>query len=166
MDAAHDRGLAGGLARRGRRHRGRDATFLDPHTPQLAALRLERRGHVVWLFFNRPDRPDRLNSMSSQMRDELADAWLALDRDREVRVIVSTGEGRASQTGEDVAELSSDGIGMERSPSVHGGVRPSFYRLAPKGEQAGDRGGERDLRRRRLPFCGRRRHRSQQRPVH
>lgn len=79
--------------------------------PHFETLKLERRGHVGWLVFNRPD---RLNSMNSQMRDELAGAWLALDRDPEVRVIVNTGEGRAFQTGVDVTEVASDGIGMER----------------------------------------------------
>jgi enoyl-CoA hydratase len=78
---------------------------------EYETLRLERRGKVGWLFFNRPE---ALNAMSSRMREELADAWLELDRDPEVHVIVNTGEGRAFQTGVDLAELSSDGIGMER----------------------------------------------------
>ena len=64
-----------------------------------------------WLINNRPD---QLNAMNSQMRDELADAWKELDGDPAVRVIVHTGEGRAFQTGVDVAEIASDGVGMER----------------------------------------------------
>ncbi|HUN37308.1 MAG TPA: enoyl-CoA hydratase-related protein [Trebonia sp.] len=78
---------------------------------EYETLRLERHGKVGWLFFNRPE---ALNAMSSRMREELADAWLELDRDPEVHVIVNTGEGRAFQTGVDLAQLSSDGIGMER----------------------------------------------------
>jgi enoyl-CoA hydratase/carnithine racemase len=78
---------------------------------EFETLKLERRGPVGWLLFNRPD---RLNAMNAIMRDELADAWLELDRDPEVRAIVHTGEGRAFQTGVDVAELATDGIGMER----------------------------------------------------
>jgi enoyl-CoA hydratase/carnithine racemase len=74
-------------------------------------LLIERRGQVGWLINNRPE---QLNAMSSQMRDELADAWLELDRDPAVRVIVHTGEGRAFQTGVDLAELSGDGVGVER----------------------------------------------------
>jgi enoyl-CoA hydratase/carnithine racemase len=74
-------------------------------------LILERQGNVGWLINNRPD---RLNAMNSQMRDEFADAWIELDRDPQVRVIVHTGNGRAFQTGVDVAELASDGLGMER----------------------------------------------------
>jgi enoyl-CoA hydratase/carnithine racemase len=74
-------------------------------------LRVERRGPVGWLI---NDRPDQLNAMSSQMRDELGVAWRELDDDPDVRVIVHTGEGRAFQTGVDVSEIASDGVGMER----------------------------------------------------
>src|ERR1700712_2741856 len=74
-------------------------------------LKLERHGAVGWLINNRPE---QLNAMSSKMRDEFAGAWLELDRDPAVRVIVHTGEGRAFQTGVDVTELATDGLGMER----------------------------------------------------
>jgi enoyl-CoA hydratase/carnithine racemase len=74
-------------------------------------LIVERRGPVGWLINNRPD---RLNAMNAAMRDELAVAWRELDSDSEVRVIVHTGEGRAFQTGVDVSEIASDGVGMER----------------------------------------------------
>lgn len=74
-------------------------------------LRLDRVGPVGWLINNRPD---RLNAMNAAMRDEFALAWKELDADPEVRVIVHTGEGKAFQTGVDVAEIASDGLGMER----------------------------------------------------
>ncbi len=74
-------------------------------------LIVERNGPVGWLVNNRPD---QLNAMNAKMRDEFADAWLELDRDPAVRVIVHTGNGRAFQTGVDVAEIASDGVGMER----------------------------------------------------
>jgi enoyl-CoA hydratase len=74
-------------------------------------LIVERHGPVGWLI---NDRPDQLNAMNAKMRDEFGDAWLELDRDPDVRVIVHTGNGRAFQTGVDVAEIASDGVGMER----------------------------------------------------
>ena len=74
-------------------------------------LVVERHGPVGWLINNRPD---QLNAMSSHMRDEFGDAWLELDADPAVKVIVHTGEGRAFQTGVDVTEIASDGVGMER----------------------------------------------------
>ena len=74
-------------------------------------LIVERHGPVGWLINNRPD---QLNAMNAKMRDEFADAWLELDNDPDVRVIVHTGNGRAFQTGVDVSEIASDGVGMER----------------------------------------------------
>jgi enoyl-CoA hydratase len=74
-------------------------------------LIVERQGPVGWLINNRPD---QLNAMNAKMRDEFADAWLELDHDPDVRVIVHTGNGRAFQTGVDVSEIASDGVGMER----------------------------------------------------
>jgi enoyl-CoA hydratase len=78
---------------------------------RFECLKLERHGPVGWLI---NDRPRRLNAMSAKMRDELAVAWKELDADDEVRVIVHTGEGRAFQTGVDIDEIATDGIGMER----------------------------------------------------
>jgi enoyl-CoA hydratase len=74
-------------------------------------LIVERHGPVGWLINNRPD---QLNAMNAAMRDEFAAAWLELDGDPAVRVIVHTGNGRAFQTGVDVSEIASDGVGMER----------------------------------------------------
>ena len=74
-------------------------------------LEVERRGPVGWLINNRPE---QLNAMSARMRDEFAVAWKELDADPDVRVIVHTGNGRAFQTGVDVVEIASDGVGMER----------------------------------------------------
>ena len=74
-------------------------------------LVVERRGQVGWLLNNRPD---QLNAMNAAMRDEFAIAWKELDADRDVRVIVHSGNGRAFQTGVDVTELATDGMGMER----------------------------------------------------
>ena len=74
-------------------------------------LVIEKHGHVGWLVNNRPE---ALNAMNNRMRDELAQAWLELDRDPAVRVIVHTGAGRAFQTGADLKEVATDGQGMER----------------------------------------------------
>jgi enoyl-CoA hydratase/carnithine racemase len=74
-------------------------------------LIVERHGPVGWLINNRPQ---QLNAMNAKMRDEFAMAWKELDNDKQVRVIVHTGEGRAFQTGVDVQEIASDGVGMLR----------------------------------------------------
>ena len=74
-------------------------------------LIVERHGPVGWLINNRPE---HLNAMSAGMRDEFANAWNELNEDPAVRVIVHTGEGRAFQTGVDVSEVASDGVGFQR----------------------------------------------------
>jgi enoyl-CoA hydratase/carnithine racemase len=68
-------------------------------------LAVERRGPVGWLEF---DRPDRGNAMNAVMFRELERAWVELDADPDVRVIVNTGRGPSFQTGLDVVELSRD----------------------------------------------------------
>ena len=68
-------------------------------------LLVERDGPVGWLVFNRPS---AANAMDASMMQELEGAWLELDRDPDVRVIVNTGAGDAFQTGLDVAQLSRD----------------------------------------------------------
>ena len=68
-------------------------------------LRVERRGPVGWLTF---DRPDVGNAMDATMLDELEHAWGELDADPGVRVIVNTGAGPAFQTGLDMAQLARD----------------------------------------------------------
>ena len=88
-------------------------------------LKVEREGPVGWLINNRPD---QLNAMNSQMRDEFADAWRELDDDPAVRVIVHTGEGRAFQTGVDVTEIATDGHGFERYREVGRGLRSPLHR--------------------------------------
>ncbi|MCU1352162.1 MAG: Enoyl-CoA hydratase/isomerase [Acidimicrobiales bacterium] len=68
-------------------------------------LLVEREGPVGWLIF---DRPDAGNAMDATMLRELEAAWLELDADPNVRVIVNTGAGSAFQTGLDVVQLSRD----------------------------------------------------------
>lgn len=68
-------------------------------------LEVERQGHVGWLIFNRPAAG---NAMNATMMAELEDAWLELDADPAVRVIVNTGNGPAFQSGVDVVQLARD----------------------------------------------------------
>jgi len=75
------------------------------------SLLVERRGPVGWLVFNRPGAG---NAMDAAMLDELEAAWLELDADPEVRVIVNSGRGSAFQTGLDVVQLSTDPDALRR----------------------------------------------------
>jgi len=68
-------------------------------------LEVWRDGHVGWLVF---DRPEAGNALDAVMFRELEHAWLALDADPDVRVIVNTGNGPAFQTGLDMVQVAKD----------------------------------------------------------
>jgi enoyl-CoA hydratase/carnithine racemase len=68
-------------------------------------LRVQRRGPVGWLIF---DRPEVGNAMDAGMLADLPAAWRELDDDPDVAVIVNTGTGAAFQTGLDVRQLAGD----------------------------------------------------------
>jgi enoyl-CoA hydratase/carnithine racemase len=91
-------------------------------------LEVERRGHVGWLVFNRPE---VLNAMNLTMAYELAQAWKELESDDDVRVIVNTGRGRGFQTGVDVREVSDAG-GMGNRVS---GAQPSEGGMTARANQ-------------------------------
>jgi len=64
-----------------------------------SALRCEQRAQTVWLTLNRPD---VMNALSEALCDELADAIGHIEHDRDVRVVVLTGTGRAFCAGADL----------------------------------------------------------------
>lgn len=65
-------------------------------------LLTERRGAVLVLTFNRPD---RLNAWTNAMEDQYFDALEAAEADPEVRAIVVTGAGRGFCAGADMGDL-------------------------------------------------------------
>jgi enoyl-CoA hydratase len=73
---------------------------------------VEKRGRVGWLIFNRPQ---ALNAMNAKLMEETAQAWIELDSDPGVRVIVNSGMGRGFNTGVDVKEIATDPRGMKRA---------------------------------------------------
>ena len=67
------------------------------------AIRVERRGGADWLTLNRPD---VLNAISLEMVRELRDYFDRLYNDRETRVVVMRGAGRAFCAGLDIKDRS------------------------------------------------------------
>ena len=65
-------------------------------------VRITREGDVVWLTL---DRPERLNAVSLEMRDDLWNALTLLRDDPTVRCAVLHGEGRAFSAGADITEF-------------------------------------------------------------
>ena len=66
--------------------------------------------HVATITLNAPQ---RLNTISGPMLDELSSRLLDADRDRDVRCIVLTGAGRAFCAGQDLAEAIAPGTKIE-----------------------------------------------------
>ena len=81
-------------------------------------LLYEVRDRIALITFNRPE---RMNTITVPMLDSLSQRLLEADADRNVRVIVITGNGRAWCAGLDIgAAMSGDGIGSEGSPTGAG----------------------------------------------
>ena len=67
-------------------------------------IMVEKRGAANWLTLNRPD---QLNAISLEMVDELSHYFGALFNDRETRVVVMRGAGRAFCAGLDIKDRQS-----------------------------------------------------------
>lgn len=67
------------------------------------------------------DRADKLNALSGEMYHELADAFIALNNDDSVRVVLLTGAGRAFCAGGDVGSMGNFDVvsGRKRSKGHH-----------------------------------------------
>lgn len=65
-------------------------------------VRIETADHVCTITL---DRPDVYNAFSDQLSTELLGALKAAEKDRDVRVIILTGAGKAFSSGQDLAEL-------------------------------------------------------------
>jgi enoyl-CoA hydratase/carnithine racemase len=75
----------------------------------MSEVLVEREGAIATLTLNRPE---RMNAITVTMLDALSEHLIALDADREVRVIVLTGAGRGFCAGLDLKDVASDsGIG-------------------------------------------------------
>src|ERR1700751_4021279 len=65
-------------------------------------IKIEHRNHILTLTFARPDKK---NAITNAMHGALADAIVAAETDKAVRVIVLRGEGDMFTAGNDVAEF-------------------------------------------------------------
>jgi enoyl-CoA hydratase len=77
-------------------------------------LKVEREEHLTWLVLNRPD---QLNTMNRTLVRELGDFFRQLSDDRQTRVLILRGAGRAFCAGLDLKEQPSDG-GVGGSPTA------------------------------------------------
>ncbi|MDO8673138.1 MAG: enoyl-CoA hydratase/isomerase family protein [Dehalococcoidia bacterium] len=81
----------------------------------FGALIYEKRGNIAHVILNRPQ---VLNSLNLQMRDDLSEVIRAIRGDDEVKVVIFSGAGRAFCAGADVTEF-----GTAPSPVISRKVR-------------------------------------------
>jgi 2-(1,2-epoxy-1,2-dihydrophenyl)acetyl-CoA isomerase len=101
---------------------GQDAGMTD-HEHVLT----ERRGPVLTVTLNRPE---RLNAFDSRMSEELLDVVRTAELDDRVRVVLLTGAGRGFCAGADVSGLASLARGGGSPASVREGLRASSVPVA------------------------------------
>jgi enoyl-CoA hydratase len=70
---------------------------------EYESIIIEKTEGIAILWFNRPD---KLNAMNWKMNEDFFDAVCKLDADKEVRVIIITGKGKAFAVGADIDEVS------------------------------------------------------------
>lgn len=100
---------------------------MDP-TPHLL---VERDGHVVTVTMNRPE---ARNALDLEMLARLADAWVMIDEDPEVRVAILTGAGGHFCSGSDLKQMHKPpddewAARYQQDPDLHWKAFLRHYRL-------------------------------------
>jgi enoyl-CoA hydratase/carnithine racemase len=72
----------------------------------MAVVETERKGQVLIVRMNRPE---RLNALNTEMRQILAKTWNEFRHDKELEVAIFTGTGRGFCAGEDMKETLTTG---------------------------------------------------------
>jgi enoyl-CoA hydratase len=86
-----------------------DTLISPPYASAYEHLRIERRGNGVTLIVI--DRADRLNAANARLHWELSEIWRDIDRDRDTKVAVITGEGSLAFSAGGDLELLRDQMG-------------------------------------------------------
>jgi len=81
----------------------------------MAVVETERRGQILIVRMNRPE---RLNALNGELRQMLAETWTMFRKSDELEVAVFTGTGRAFCAGEDMKESLADGAPGGRRPPL------------------------------------------------
>jgi 2-(1,2-epoxy-1,2-dihydrophenyl)acetyl-CoA isomerase len=90
----------------------------------MSVLEIERRDAVMVLRMNRPE---RMNALSTELRNELADAWCEFRDSSTLEVAIFTGTGRAFCAGDDLkayrgAELGGQPLVPDIPPGHDSGI--------------------------------------------
>ncbi len=88
--------------------------------PGLKSIRVERDGSVDWLTLNRPE---RLNTLTGTMVQELCEYFDRLRGNYDTRIVVMRGAGRAFCAGLDIKEH----LEGDRVPEGAGRTKPGYH---------------------------------------
>ena len=91
---------------------------------ELETALYEKRGHIAYVTLNRPE---KLNAINEQLVADHKMALLAANEDRDVRVVVVRGAGRAFSAGHDISPV--PGRSMQ-SATIADGLRRMQQRMA------------------------------------
>ena len=93
----------------------------------MAAVELERRGAAVWLWLNRPE---VRNALNSEIQDLLGENLKALETQTSARVIVLAGRGQAFSAGGDLSRMEQAArMTKARSKAEAGRFAKLLYRM-------------------------------------
>jgi enoyl-CoA hydratase/carnithine racemase len=81
----------------------------------MAVVETERRGQVLIVRMNRPE---RLNALNTEMRQMLAGTWTEFRHARDLEVAIFTGTGRGFCAGEDMKESLQKGVAGGQRPAL------------------------------------------------
>ena len=81
----------------------------------MAVVETERNGQVLIVRMNRPE---SLNALNTELRQQLAETWTEFRESKELEVAIFTGAGRAFCAGEDMKESLIDGAPGGRRPAA------------------------------------------------
>lgn len=89
----------------------------------MEMIKFAIKNGIAWITLNRPD---KMNALNAQLRDELTGTLEKVGEDDEVRAVVLTGEGRGFCSGQDLNEVTKD---MEISDIVKDSYSPLIEAL-------------------------------------
>lgn len=88
-----------------------------------------KEGYAILTF----NKPEKLNALSSRMKEELEDVIHVMETDSSLRGLIVTGSGRAFMAGTDLSELTTDRTGAEtKQMSLHGQELMNKLEALPK----------------------------------
>lgn len=91
----------------------------------MSLVSIEREDHLGWVFMNRPD---KYNALNTQLMRELIHALDELERDEKIKIIVLSGYGKVFSSGADLLEIASK-QSPEEVEEIFSVLRELFLRL-------------------------------------